>query len=612
MLSFGSDKKSKSSFGIPIAGCAIIGIIILFLSALGLIFGGLGGEGPEISGEIKCENIPEPQLIILTKASQKWQVKVELLAAIGQKESSFITGDINRNWNTEVNQQGSEDHKGPFQFADTTWQSQIDTAHKPPHSSLLDAGGDSYEQDSTGAPDGDENIFSPWDSAYGAAFMFAMNDVDGNITPDTTVGLKKIKDAVSKFRKGAGWDEGGKDDPVVVKYVDDVLQLYSQYKCTYGDYGDGDFTNPAYTDCQNKIINRAVFYYNDSQRNSSKYEYNQNKRTQHQPNNNPKYFDCSSLVSKIYQEAALFRNQYATTGSIRDNPSNYKLKKNSFDDRLAGDIIVHYSSRSNTGRHTGIYVGKNKYIHIPGTGRKISLSRIPAENAIIGFYRSEKCPASKPQPTSSTTNFSGRTVVIDPGHGTASNKRANEDIPNWQVSLKLQSALQNKGFKVYLTHAGPIKREKLGNNEVEDNITRAKRANAKNPLLTISIHGDQPNGVALIYYPYDPINNIAKSSKMAAETVWSNYKNIPPISESKKKGAKSEDSFDNPTTQENKKEHGRAVLTKSLYIDHPIITIEMINLDTQGINWISQEQNQQKIAQAIANGIEQYYQNNVK
>jgi cell wall-associated NlpC family hydrolase len=76
----------------------------------------------------------------------------------------------------------------------------------------------------------------------------------------------------------------------------------------------------------------------------------------------PKGFDCSGLVWYVY-------NQYGVklpTSSDKQASAGSKVKR---DDLVPGDLIFFQTK----GRihHVGLYVGSNKMIHAPGTGKKV-------------------------------------------------------------------------------------------------------------------------------------------------------------------------------------------------------------------------------------------------
>ena len=75
-------------------------------------------------------------------------------------------------------------------------------------------------------------------------------------------------------------------------------------------------------------------------------------------------FDCSGLTMVVYQLNGLnlprsSREQYRTGIPIKRNKLSH------------GDLVFFATSRSSRVSHVGIYVGKNKFIHAPGRGKRI-------------------------------------------------------------------------------------------------------------------------------------------------------------------------------------------------------------------------------------------------
>jgi murein DD-endopeptidase MepM/ murein hydrolase activator NlpD len=212
--------KDKGKTGCLRIGClAALGCAGLFIAlTLFILLASLDGQGYRLGGgeNLGCQTIPKPQLKILTKASQKWHVRVELLAAVGEVENNFISGDINRtSW--AVSAAGAQ---GPFQFMPDTWKRY-----------RQDAGGDTYADDSIGVPDGKENINSVWDAAFGAAEKLAKGGAGGNLTPKTEESRRKIIDTLFLYNRGKKGDGGDQDVSGTHDYVDKVLRLYAQYEC---------------------------------------------------------------------------------------------------------------------------------------------------------------------------------------------------------------------------------------------------------------------------------------------------------------------------------------------------------------------------------------------
>ncbi len=85
-------------------------------------------------------------------------------------------------------------------------------------------------------------------------------------------------------------------------------------------------------------------------------------------NKRQRKFDCSSLVSWVYYQSGI-NIGVRTTSSLRSVG-----KRVSWKNRQKGDILLF-------GSHTGIYIGNNKMIHAPSSGKKIQIT------SLSGRYR---------------------------------------------------------------------------------------------------------------------------------------------------------------------------------------------------------------------------------
>lgn len=200
----------------------------------------------------------------------------------------------------------------------------------------------------------------------------------------------------------------------------------------------------------------------------------------------------------------------------------------------------------------------------------------------------------------------GKTIVLDPGHGTKNSLEgaSGEAKIVMDVSLKLKSLLESKGYTVILTHTKTDGSEDLGATSEEDNINRAEIANKNNAALYFRVHADAANGRSAIYYPeVHPNRELVANSKKASEAIWS--KTLPTI---KTIGVKySEFVLTDASIDIGASQGG--LLTGSKASKVPTVLIELVPLNSKGTAWISNEQNQQKIAQAIAEGIDAQIKN---
>lgn len=199
--------------------------------------------------------------------------------------------------------------------------------------------------------------------------------------------------------------------------------------------------------------------------------------------------------------------------------------------------------------------------------------------------------------------FGQETVTLDPGHGTKHSRVGHKDekVYTMTVAKILRKKLQKAGIKVVLTHEKIDYSEDLGKDFDEDNINRAKIANENNSALYFRIHTDAPNGFAAVYYPEKhPNRNLAQKSKQAAEIVWSEFlKVIKPIGINYRKEV-----LTDGDTLVGSRQGG--LLTGSKASKVPTILVEMLPLNQKGVNWIKNPSNQDKMAQAMANGIIKY------
>ncbi len=203
-----------------------------------------------------------------------------------------------------------------------------------------------------------------------------------------------------------------------------------------------------------------------------------------------------------------------------------------------------------------------------------------------------------------TTTFAQQPVIcFDPGHGTKNSRVGTSGEAQITLAIALEISRQLKNYwntQAVLTH------QKIGQNlgaknPDQDNRLRALIANQSGAFLFVRLHADAPSGVAAIYYPQaHPDQLLAQTSQLVAEYVWTQIKTVLPIS-IRRGGVISESKTAIGAKQ------GR-LLTGSRYSKIPVITIEMVPMDKNGKNWISQKKNQQILAQAIIMGIYHYYQ----
>lgn len=194
-------------------------------------------------------------------------------------------------------------------------------------------------------------------------------------------------------------------------------------------------------------------------------------------------------------------------------------------------------------------------------------------------------------------------ICLDPGHGTKNSRRGASGEAKITLAIALEISRQLKNYQyiqAVLTHR-KIGQDLGAKNPEEDNRLRARIANQSGAFLFIRLHTDAPSGPAAIYYPQaHPDREIAQASQIAAEYVWTQIKTVLPTS-IRRSGVIPESKTAIGANQ-------GGLLTGSRYSKIPVITIEMVPMNKNGKNWISQKKNQEILAQAIIMGIYHYHQ----
>ncbi|GLW61857.1 hypothetical protein Arub01_01010 [Actinomadura rubrobrunea] len=90
-------------------------------------------------------------------------------------------------------------------------------------------------------------------------------------------------------------------------------------------------------------------------------------------------FDCSGLVQRAWRRAGVKIPRVAASQYRAINP---KIKRH---DLRPGDLV--FFNRLN---HVGMYVGRNRFIHAPRPGRRVTIERLR------GYYRSRYVGAVRP------------------------------------------------------------------------------------------------------------------------------------------------------------------------------------------------------------------------
>ncbi|HEU4595369.1 MAG TPA: N-acetylmuramoyl-L-alanine amidase [Pyrinomonadaceae bacterium] len=212
-------------------------------------------------------------------------------------------------------------------------------------------------------------------------------------------------------------------------------------------------------------------------------------------------------------------------------------------------------------------------------------------------------------PASESSPVAARTVIcIDPGHpsevasGMTAQNGTNETRVAWEVALRLKRILEAEGYEVVLT--------KSAEGELVRNRDRALVANRARAALMVRLHCDASieSGFA-VYYPdrrgqtkdgtSGPSPSVIEESRRAAEAVRAG------MAEGLA-GALRDNGVRTDYQTKVGREQGGA-LTGSIFSEVPVVTVEMVVLsDPDDAEFIKAEAGQQRMAEAIADGITRF------
>ncbi|MCS6859879.1 MAG: N-acetylmuramoyl-L-alanine amidase [Abditibacteriales bacterium] len=234
-----------------------------------------------------------------------------------------------------------------------------------------------------------------------------------------------------------------------------------------------------------------------------------------------------------------------------------------------------------------------------GKWKAINVKLIPQKSAAL---QRSNVPTSQPSnvPT-------GKVVCIDPGHpsevhaGSTVQHGTTENHINWVVALKLKGLLEREGLKVVLT--------KNTEGEFVKNRRRAEIANNAGAELMVRLHCDHSaagrgSGFTL-YYPdragkskdgdVGPSPSVCQKSEQAARILHESMA-------SHLKGSLKDNGV--KTDRQTAVGSRQGALTGSIYSRVPVVTVEMVFLSNKkDAEFIKTEEGQQKMAQALADGI---------
>lgn len=204
-------------------------------------------------------------------------------------------------------------------------------------------------------------------------------------------------------------------------------------------------------------------------------------------------------------------------------------------------------------------------------------------------------------------NSAGQTIVIDPGHGSAANKRDYEGATELEIGLKLKSVLEKKGYKVVMTRT--TNGEAIGgvsSGEDNDNIARAKIANDANASLSIRLHSDSRSDDSFwVVYPSKSGKDRTGFSGPLSDTVIPQSKEAAGLL----KNAMVTAGFSGIIKGEGEySSSGKGdILIFSAHTKFPVITLELYGNESSALRAKYKKSDvQQKVANTIAESVESF------
>ena len=97
----------------------------------------------------------------------------------------------------------------------------------------------------------------------------------------------------------------------------------------------------------------------------------------------PKAFDCSGLTSYVYKKHGVALPR----ASSKQAKAGRYIKKRQL---RPGDLVFFATGKRGRVSHVGIYVGDDKFIHAPGTGKKVTTSSLSAPYYIKTYHSARR------------------------------------------------------------------------------------------------------------------------------------------------------------------------------------------------------------------------------
>lgn len=83
-----------------------------------------------------------------------------------------------------------------------------------------------------------------------------------------------------------------------------------------------------------------------------------------------KGFDCSGLIARVWSDLNLKKVPRASSALYRAGTPVHLA------DLKEGDLVFFKNTYKRGISHVGVYAGKNKFIHAPSTGKRVSITRL--------------------------------------------------------------------------------------------------------------------------------------------------------------------------------------------------------------------------------------------